>query len=118
MTPNLIIDKVRELEYGGSPRWRAWREARKEFGYRKTYAAYLKSDEWRAFRDKYLKAHPICECCGEADASEVHHLSYQYLFFENMDMMQATCRPCHQVMTGIDNWESRERSKAKGRSGE
>ena len=42
------------------------------------YAAYLASPEWKAKRDKVLKrANYVCEGCGDAKATVVHHLTYK-----------------------------------------
>jgi len=103
MAPDRILDLVAERVYGGTPRWQAWRDLQDELGYRKVYHAYLRSEEWQEFRDRVLKIRPTCECCLVSEASEVHHLDYRYLFFENGAMVQCVCRKCHQTMTGMDN---------------
>lgn len=109
MTPEFIQDKVEQLALV-MPRWRAWREVIREFGYDKVYKAYMRSEEWKKIRDCIKKANPVCECCGEAESAQVHHLSYRYVFFENPAYLQAVCRPCHEAMTGIDNYERQKRS--------
>jgi len=113
MTKDRIIDKVEQLKLI-HPSWEAWRIAREEFGYRKTYHAYLSTDEWRSFRDRVKALYPTCQCCLISEASEVHHLDYRYSFFENAGMVQAVCRPCHEAMTGIDNWEKRNGRRISG----
>lgn len=107
-TTEEILNKVESLRKLW-PSWKAWREARKVFGYGPTYKAYLTTPEWKEFRDKKIDQTPFCECCGEPDACEVHHLSYRYVYFENMGLCQAVCEDCHQAMTGIDNYEKKER---------
>lgn len=109
MTKDAILDYVLERHETGSPMWRAWREARDKYGYRKTYAAYLATDQWRNFRDAVIKAaNGKCQCCLVREPSEVHHLSYKYVFFENAGFVQAVCRPCHETMSGIENYDRRD----------
>ncbi len=37
------------------------------------YVKIIQSTKWRKLRNKYLSEHPICERCGAALATEVHH---------------------------------------------
>lgn len=103
MTPDRIKDRVDELCLTMT-RWAAWRQAEQEFGSRKTYHAYLKSEEWRQKRDLVIaRSAKRCECCGQRDAWQVHHLSYRYKYFEPLWDLRAVCDPCHEAMTAIDN---------------
>jgi hypothetical protein len=60
------------------------------------YEAYLKSDEWNARREKvFLRADGICEGCGVAKATQVHHLSYENRYNEFLWELVAICNDCH-----------------------
>lgn len=60
--------------------------------------------KWKDLRNSYIEAHPICEICGENEATQVHHivkfssgksnkeiekLAYDY------DNLMALCKNCH-----------------------
>lgn len=103
MTPDAILEYVKRMSQL-MPLWMAWHQAEDKYGYRKAYHAYLKSPEWRAKRDMVLlRANKKCECCGEADAWQVHHLSYRYKFREPLWDLKAVCDACHVAMTALDN---------------
>ena len=60
------------------------------------YKEYLASDRWAAKRVKVLeRARNLCEGCGEARATEVHHLNYNHLFDEFLFELVALCHSCH-----------------------
>ena len=64
---------------------------RKEF-----YSEYMKSDKWKAIRLKVLKRDDyLCQCCLEATATEVHHLSYAHWKDEWMHELMSVCYNCH-----------------------
>lgn len=66
------------------PAWRTW------------YAAYLRSAAWSAIRAKVIRrAKGLCEGCGEARASDVHHLTYAHVGAEFLFELVALCRACH-----------------------
>ena len=59
--------------------------------------AYLNSVRWRRLRALVLKrAKGLCEGCGEANATEVHHLSYNHIGDEFLWELVAVCRKCHE----------------------
>lgn len=69
---------------------------------------------WKRIRDRYIKAHPLCEECEKqgliVPAEEVHHIlplskggsSYQ-------DNLMALCKTCHSRITAEsgDRWHDR-----------
>lgn len=58
--------------------------------------------EWRKIRAAYLVAHPICEVCGKALATEVHHknpLPPRGTGTHDWLNLQARCKPCHSRRT-------------------
>ncbi len=72
---------VRDAE---TAEWRAW------------YNAYLQTPEWQAIRVKVLRRdRGICQGCGEAGATQVHHLTYDRVGREMLFDLVSVCRPCH-----------------------
>ena len=62
------------------------------------YKAYMRSDEWKALREKKLEAcQHKCECEGGCcrEATQVHHLHYETLGNESLQDLQALCAKCH-----------------------
>jgi 5-methylcytosine-specific restriction endonuclease McrA len=65
--------------------WQAW------------YAAYRTTPEWAFRRTMVLKrAAYMCEGCGLAMASEVHHTTYAHVGNELLWELRAVCRACHE----------------------
>lgn len=95
------MERILDFVHEHGDHWMTWRRARDKFGYRKTWAAYLRSDRWKREKKKVLPS--MCECCYEREATEVHHLSYRYAFLENPVYLQPVCRQCHEAMTAMDN---------------
>lgn len=61
------------------------------------YDKYLKSEDWFHKKKLVLKrAKSVCEGCGEAKATEVHHLTYDNVGAEFLFELVAICRPCHE----------------------
>lgn len=61
------------------------------------YRQYLASEQWREKRWKVLRrANDICEGCGEARATQVHHLTYKRVGQEMLFDLVAICDECHQ----------------------
>ncbi|MBR0879138.1 5-methylcytosine-specific restriction endonuclease McrA [Bradyrhizobium barranii subsp. barranii] len=61
------------------------------------YDAYLRSEEWRAKADAVLeREHGRCQRCGDP-AREVHHRTYERIFCERLEDLQALCADCHKL---------------------
>lgn len=59
--------------------------------------AYLRTPAWKARRAAVLKrAQGVCEGCGQADATQVHHLTYDYWQEEFLWELVAICDDCHE----------------------
>lgn len=60
------------------------------------YHSYLRSEKWMAkrtfilIRDNYL-----CQSCKLHPALDVHHLTYENIYDEPLEDLQALCRACH-----------------------
>lgn len=60
------------------------------------YRAYLKTDAWAKKRDFVLeRARGVCEGCGTARATTVHHLTYEHAGDEFLWELRAVCEACH-----------------------
>ena len=61
--------------------------------------------KWKKIRDAKIKANPLCECCNEQLAQEVHHIQPLEDFSHDPQTMeqlaydpgnlQSLCRECH-----------------------
>lgn len=68
------------------------RIARYEF-----YTAHIRSSKWAELRQRIFKrSDGICEGCGIAKATQVHHTSYDNLGDEFLWELQAICNACHE----------------------
>ena len=75
--------------------------------HKKVYQMYLNSDEWKKKRDFVLsRDNHICQFCG-AEATEVHHLSYERKYNEAHYDLISICRPCHELIHKAGVWERR-----------
>jgi 5-methylcytosine-specific restriction endonuclease McrA len=60
------------------------------------YTAYLQTPTWRQKRHKvFQRARGRCEGCGEASATQVHHLTYDHVGNELLFELVAICEGCH-----------------------
>ena len=69
-------------------------------GRRDRYAAWLwTSHEWHTIRKRVLRrAHFQCECCLDADATIVHHETYDLGVLPPAWLLKAVCRACHHSL--------------------
>lgn len=66
----------------------------------KSYKEYMESDAWRAKRELVLKrCCEVCEGCGIAKATEVHHVHYYHLGNEYLFELLGLCSSCHERIT-------------------
>ena len=64
--------------------------------YTQAREAYMNSPAWKDLRRLVMeRAQGLCEGCRQADAAEVHHLSYEHLGHEFLFELVALCRDCH-----------------------
>ena len=73
------------------------------------YQHLLNSKRWKEMRQRYLRAHPLCERCQAegkiSSAVDVHHIipvesakyiaEMEQLCFDDGNNLQALCIPCH-----------------------
>lgn len=66
--------------------------------HKEKYLAYLKSPEWKNKRQLlFAERGKRCELCRGTVMIQVHHLTYERLFDEDLKDLQVLCMPCHQL---------------------
>lgn len=67
----------------------------------------MNSSEWKTRRRLVMeRAKGLCEGCRQADAAEVHHLSYEHLGNEFLFELVALCRDCHSRVHAKGDYEA------------
>lgn len=57
---------------------------------------YLQSEDWKIKSSKILSEKKLCQICEKHKSTEVHHLSYERVGFEDLNKdLAAVCRSCH-----------------------
>ena len=71
---------------------------------------------WKRIRDRYIKAHPLCEECLKegryTKAEEVHHIKpLSHGGDHREDNLMALCKPCHSRITAKmdDRWHKKKK---------
>jgi len=63
------------------------------------YDEYLGSPQWKSLREKIMqRASGLCECCKNAPATSVHHLTYYRVGCEAEFDLIAVCHECHEAL--------------------
>lgn len=69
---------------------------------------------WKRIRDRYFKAHPLCERCTKDEkitpAQEVHHIKpLAHGGTNDEDNLMSLCKSCHSYITAEtgDRWHNR-----------
>ena len=71
---------------------------------REKYAAYLCSREWAVKREAVReRSGGKCERCHVLPMDHVHHLTYERKYREELEDLQASCKPCHEFTHGKSN---------------
>lgn len=80
--------------------------AMKKYNKNEDYKRLINSgSKWKKIRDTKIKLNPLCECCGEKLAEEVHHIlpledylndpeTMEQLAYD-INNLQSLCRECH-----------------------
>ena len=69
---------------------------------KKKYLKYLESDEWAKIKVDLIELNDgKCERCGSGKKLQVHHLSYDNLYFEEPDDLILLCSKCHMIEHGL-----------------
>lgn len=63
----------------------------------KKYLKYLKSKEWATKKSIIfaIKGNK-CAVCGSTENIDVHHLTYERIFNEDIEDLEPVCRECHK----------------------
>lgn len=80
--------------------------AMKKYNKNEDYKRLINSgSKWKKIRDTKIKLNPLCECCGEKLAEEVHHILPLEDYSNDLETMeqlaydinnlQSLCRECH-----------------------
>lgn len=67
------------------------------------YNQYLESKDWQARRLMVLKRDGyLCKSCGQARATQAHHLTYDHGMDAPLFDLVAVCDGCHRRITAMD----------------
>lgn len=76
-----------------SQRWQEMAEGKEK------YSAYLCSREWSVLKEQVrARSGGICERCTINPMDHVHHLTYERKYREELEDLQACCKPCHEFI--------------------
>lgn len=60
------------------------------------YTNYINSESWKIKRKEALiRDNNLCQVCKKNTAEEVHHITYENLFNENLEDLLSVCKICH-----------------------
>ncbi len=94
----LAASSVDELKLKVSAAWKVEKKRQIE-GKLKEYDAYIGSKQWRIRAEKVLKRDKyLCQACGIAKATEVHHRTYSHLYDEPLFDLVSVCEACHSKL--------------------
>ena len=93
----------------------AKQEAQQYERYRRDPAAKKRYGRtWKRLRDRYIKAHPLCERCAKDEkvtpAEEVHHIKpLSHGGTNDEDNLMSLCKSCHSLISAEsgDRWHNR-----------
>lgn len=93
-----------------------------------TYEAYLQTEAFDRIRQKvFARDHYRCVVCESMDYLQVHHLTYDNVYHEELEDLITLCRQCHAAYHAVDNrakalqasriqpWEERRQQYEKER---
>ena len=99
--------------------------AMKKYNKNEDYKRLINSgSKWKKIRDTKIKLNPLCECCGEKLAEEVHHIlpledysndpeTMESLAYD-INNLQSLCRECHYKIhreLRRDRFQNRDKRK-------
>lgn len=92
-------EKLAEWDESLTKKWEVMRRQMREEDRQAWFVehnAYLRSEAWKVKRFAVLKrAKGVCEGCGNASATQVHHLTYEHWKEEFLWELVAVCDDCH-----------------------
>lgn len=86
------------------------------------YLAYLRSSEWAKIKVDLITINEgKCERCGNRRNLQVHHLTYENLYYEEPDDLILLCGSCHRKEHGLIKkkkkrkyWPKKKKNKKPG----
>lgn len=82
-------------------------ENRNEFF--KEYSKYLNSKKWNLKREKVLERdNYLCQACLTRVATQVHHLSYEFVYDEPLFDLTSVCTECHNKIHDLRDKKNKE----------
>ena len=57
---------------------------------------YMWSSQWKERKKFIHQRDRVCQMCGSNSSLEVHHITYERLWYENSEDLVLLCRHCHQ----------------------
>jgi len=95
---HMLIEHVTHRAHLDEQMQRLVRAASREI-WTENYHNYLRSAKWRRKRDAVMKRDlAVCRYCGRP-ATEVHHLTYDRIYDEELEDLAAVCDICHTLLT-------------------
>lgn len=95
-----------------SEMWREIRESLRKSAFdpithTEKYHRYLQSSEWVEKKIRiWNRDKGICQACLEAQGAEVHHKTYDHVFYEPLFDLELVCRKCHETIHGFgEKWD-------------
>lgn len=68
------------------------------------YLTYLRSAEWKKRQKAVMdRCDGICERCQKRPIDDIHHITYDRVYNENLDDLQGLCEGCHSLVHGKTN---------------
>ena len=69
---------------------------------RRAWGLYTASAAWAKLKRARLKiALGQCERCDGVEPLQLHHITYERRFYEDLGDVVAVCRCCHEVLSGL-----------------
>lgn len=76
------------------------------------YSKYLLSPEWGLIRQRlFTERGKKCERCSSNKILQIHHLTYERIFKEEMSDLLILCKKCHEKEHRIDKPKKEKRRK-------
>lgn len=82
-------------------------QSRNEFF--REYSKYLNSKKWSLKREKVLERdNYLCQACLTREATQVHHLSYEFIYDEPLFDLTSVCTECHKKIHNLRDKQNKE----------